>query len=69
MCAVLSRPRPSNSREIHLPKRLELSLRSVRALPKPSRMGFVWSTCDSMPIVGVASPPSPELMTTDRPAR
>jgi hypothetical protein len=34
---------------MNLPKREELSFRTVRALPKDSKMGFDYKTCDSKP--------------------
>ena len=40
MAAPASLPLSLNSSWMYLPNRLELSLRTVRALPKASRMGF-----------------------------
>jgi len=40
-------PSEPNSILINLPKRDELLLRMVLALPKASRRGLVWMICDS----------------------
>ena len=49
----------SNCSSMNLPQRLELSLRTVRALPNASRIGLDWSTY----VVAVLPEPPPLHVT------